>query len=57
MAERVNVILKNEFYLDQTFTNVTHAKRATKNATLLSLLVFSSFWLNTQTNVKKQIQQ
>ena len=32
MAERVNGILKDEFYLDQTFTNVTHAKRATKNA-------------------------
>ncbi|WP_019037765.1 IS3 family transposase [Psychroflexus tropicus] len=32
MAERVNGILKGEFYLDQTFTDVTHAKRATKNA-------------------------
>jgi putative transposase len=32
MAERVNVILKDEFYLDQTFTTVNHAKRATKNA-------------------------
>ena len=32
MAERVNGILKDEFYLDQTFTSVTHAKRATKNA-------------------------
>jgi len=32
LAERVNGILKDEFYLDQTFTNVTHAKRATKNA-------------------------
>lgn len=32
MAERVNGILKGEFYLDQTFTNVSHAKRATKNA-------------------------
>ncbi len=32
MAERVNGILKDEFYLDQTFTDVTHAKRATKNA-------------------------
>ncbi|MEH6537361.1 MAG: integrase core domain-containing protein [Psychroserpens sp.] len=31
MAERVNGILKDEFYLDQTFTNVTHAKRAAKN--------------------------
>ncbi len=32
MAERVNGILKDEFYLDQTFMNVTHAKRAAKNA-------------------------
>ena len=32
MAERVNGILKDEFYLDQTFTDVTHAKRATKSA-------------------------
>jgi len=32
MAERLNGILKDEFYLDQTFTNVTHAKRAAKNA-------------------------
>ncbi len=32
MAERVNGILKDEFYLDQTFMNVKHAKRAAKNA-------------------------
>ena len=32
IAERVNGILKDEFYLDQTFDNVAHAKRATKNA-------------------------
>ena len=32
MAERVNGILKDEFYLDQTFMNTAHAKRATKNA-------------------------
>ena len=32
MAERVNGILKDEFYLDQTFINTTHAKRAAKNA-------------------------
>jgi len=32
LAERVNGILKDEFYLDQTFANVAHAKRATKNA-------------------------
>jgi len=32
LAERVNGILKDEFYLDQTFTSVVHAKKATKNA-------------------------
>lgn len=32
IAERVNGILKDEFYLDQTFTSVEHAKRATKSA-------------------------
>lgn len=32
MAERVNGILKDEFYLDQTFTSMTQAKVATKNA-------------------------
>ncbi|MCJ7468239.1 MAG: integrase core domain-containing protein [Maribacter sp.] len=32
MAERVNGILKDEFYLAQTFANVAHAKKATKNA-------------------------
>lgn len=32
MAERVNGILKDEFYLDQTFDSVVHAKRAAKNA-------------------------
>jgi len=32
LAERVNGILKDEFYLDQTFTSVEEAKRATKNA-------------------------
>jgi putative transposase len=31
MAERVNGILKDEFYLDQTFANVAHAKAVTKN--------------------------
>jgi putative transposase len=31
MAERVNGILKGEFYLDQTFDSVAHAIRATKN--------------------------
>ena len=32
LAERVNGILKDEFYLDQTFMNVVHAKRAAKSA-------------------------
>lgn len=32
LAERVNGILKGEFYLDQVFTDVAHAKRTTKNA-------------------------
>ncbi|MFB9053073.1 integrase core domain-containing protein [Formosa undariae] len=32
MAEHVNGILKNEFYLDQIVTDVKHAKRAAKNA-------------------------
>ena len=30
MAERVNGILKDEFYLDQTFANVEHAKSSCK---------------------------
>ncbi len=32
IAERVNGILKDEFYLDQCFFSTAHAKRATKNA-------------------------
>ncbi len=32
VAERVNGILKDEFYLDQCFIGTSHAKRATKNA-------------------------
>ncbi len=32
VAERVNGILKDEFYLDQCFFNTGHAKNATKNA-------------------------
>lgn len=32
LAECVNGILKDEFYLDRTFMNTAHAKRATKNA-------------------------
>lgn len=32
IAERVNGILKDEFYLDQTFDSLQHAKRTTKSA-------------------------
>ena len=32
MAERVNGILKDQFYLDQTFENGAYAKRIAKNA-------------------------
>jgi len=32
MAERVNGILKDEFYLDQTFETIAHAKKTAKNA-------------------------
>ena len=32
MAETVNGILNDELYLDQTFMNVAHAKRASNNA-------------------------
>ena len=32
IAERVNGILKDEFYLDQCFTSTSHASFATKNA-------------------------
>ena len=32
LAERVNGILKDEVYLDQTFDSIQHAKRATKHA-------------------------
>ena len=32
LAERVNGILKDEFYLDQCFFSTDHAKLASKNA-------------------------
>lgn len=32
IAERVNGILKDEFYLDQTFYSLSHARNAVKNA-------------------------
>ena len=31
MAARANRILKDEFYLNQTFTNINPAKKATKS--------------------------
>ncbi len=31
LAERVNGILKDEFYLDQTFNSLQYAKRAARN--------------------------
>ena len=31
MTERVNAILRDVFFLNQTFSDVAHAKRATKN--------------------------
>ena len=37
MAERVNGILKDEFYLDQTFMNVAHAKRGSKKMQLICI--------------------
>jgi putative transposase len=36
MAGRINGILQDEFYLDQIFTDKTHAKRVSKNAIKLS---------------------
>lgn len=35
LAERVNGILKDELYLDQTFDNLTYAKKVAKNAIYL----------------------
>ena len=49
MAESVNGILKDEFYLDQTFENVAHAKRATKNAINLYNEVRLHLFLNYKT--------
>jgi len=57
IAERVNGILKDEFYLDQTFFDVAHAKRATKNAIKLYNEVRLHLSLNYRTpeNVYKSI--
>ena len=35
MAEQVNGILEDEFYLDQTFAKIAYAKGAAKNASNL----------------------
>ena len=49
MAGRVNGILKDEFYLDQTFDNLQHAKRATKNAIKLYNEIILHLFLNYRT--------
>ena len=49
LAERVNGILKDEFYLDQTFTDLAHAKRAAKNAIKLYNEIRLHLSLNYQT--------
>ena len=57
IAERVNGILKDEFYLDQTFFDVSYAQRATKNAIKLYNKVRLHVSLNYKTpeNVYKSI--
>jgi transposase InsO family protein len=57
IAERVNGILKDEFYLDQTFFDVSHAQRATKSAIKLYNEVRLHLSLNYKTpeNVYKSI--
>jgi putative transposase len=57
IAERVNGILKDEFYLDQTFFDVAHAQRATKSAIKLYNEVRLHLSLNYKTpeNVYKSI--
>ena len=57
IAERVNGILKDEFYLEQTFFDVAHAQRAAKNAIKLYNEVRLHLSLNFKTpeNVYKSI--
>lgn len=57
VAERVNGILKDEFYLDQTFFDESHAQRATKNAVKLynGLRLHLSLNYKTPENVYKSI--
>ena len=48
LAERVNGILKDEFYLDQTFDSLLYAKRAAKNA----INLYNSIRLHLSLNYK-----
>lgn len=48
LAERVNGILKDEFYLDQTFDSLLHAKRAAINA----INLYNSIRLHLSLNYK-----
>jgi len=38
IAERVNSIIKDEFFIDKAFSNIKHAQRAIKNAIKLYIL-------------------
>lgn len=57
VAERVNGILKDEFFLDQTFSDITHAQRAAKNAIKLynELRLHVSLGYKTPESVYKMI--
>ncbi len=48
IAERLNGILKDEFYLDQTFDSLLHARRAAKNA----INLYNSIRLHLSLNFK-----
>jgi len=52
MAERVNGILKDKFYLDQTFMNIAHAKRTAKNA----IKLYNEIRLHLPLTLKLQIK-
>ena len=57
IAERVNGILKDEFYIDQTFSDIKHAQNAIKNAIKLynSKRLHLSLEYKTPENVYKSI--
>lgn len=57
VAERVNGILKDEFFLDQTFFDIAHARRATRSAIKLynELRLHVSLGYKTPDLVYKQI--